>query len=143
MDTDKMRNLLTDQRGLDVIQAYLHAIETQDLGALKRSMSSDVELIHANYPPVYGRQAAAEMIRGYLAIVDGVEFEVRTAWGGEGCYVIEKVNVAAAPSGSTARIRVVTVLEVGEDGLLTSVRVYADTTDLFRKLDLVPPAARN
>lgn len=143
MITDNMRNLLGDSRGLNFVKAYLHAIETQDLGALKGQLAPDVELIHANYPSVTGRDAAAEMIRGYLAIVKGVEFEVCTVMGNEGCYAIEKVNVAAAPSGAIARIRVVTILEVGEADLLKSVRIYADTADLFRKLELASPELRN
>jgi limonene-1,2-epoxide hydrolase len=137
-----MRVLLAEPRGMEVVRSYLQAIETQDLAALKRLMSPDLELIHANYPAVRGRDAATEMIRGYLAIVDGVEFEIRTVMGDKGCYAIEKVNVAAAPSGSKARIRVVTILEAGEDGLLTSIRIYADTTDLFRKLEMATPKAQ-
>lgn len=142
MNTDNMRNLLADPKGMDVVQRYLHAIEVQDLAALKRQMSPDVELIHANYPPVHGREAAAEMIRGYLGIVAGVEFEVRTLMGSDGCYAIEKINVAAAPNGAIARIRVVTMLDVGPDDLVTSIRVYADTADLFRKLDQSAEQAR-
>lgn len=142
MITDNMRNLLTDPGGEGVARRYLHSIETQDMTALKRLMAPNVELVHANYPPVHGREAAAEMIRGYLAIVAGVEFEVRTLMGDAGCFAIEKVNVAAAPSGSKARIRVVTMLDVGSDGLLTSIRIYADTADLFRKLDPATTAGR-
>lgn len=140
---DEMRNLLAEPRGLDLVKAYLHSIETHDVAALKRLMSPDIELTHANYPPVHGRSAASEMITGYLRIVDGVEFEIRTVMGDHGCYAVEKVNVAAAPNGTKARIRVVTILEVGEDGLLTSVRVYADTADLFRKLEMVASKPQN
>jgi limonene-1,2-epoxide hydrolase len=139
MITENMRNLLGDPQGLDVIRAYLHAIETQDIGALKRLMAPDIELIHANYPPVHGRNNAADMIKGYLSIVKGVEFEVRTVFGDKGCYAVEKVNVARAPNATTARIRVVTILDVGDDNLLGSVRIYADTADLFRKLDITRP----
>jgi limonene-1,2-epoxide hydrolase len=142
MITDNMRVLLADPRGMEVVNSYLHAIETQNLAALRLLMSPDLELIHANYPAVRGRDAAAEMISGYLAIVAGVEFEIRAVMGDQGCYAIEKVNVAAGPTGSKARIRVVTVLEAGEDGLLTSIRIYADTADLFRRLELAASAAQ-
>ena len=81
MITDSVRDLLADPRGREIARQYLHSIETQDLGALKRLISAEVELVHANYPPVQGREAAAEMIRGYLAIVAGIEFEIRTMMG--------------------------------------------------------------
>ena len=137
MITDNTRILIADPRGHQIARQYLQSIEAQNLGALKRMMSPDVELVHTNY--VQGREAAAEMIRGYLAIVAGVEFEVRTLMGDEGCYAIEKVNVAVVRNGATARVRVVTVLEIGNDTLLTSIRIYADTSELFRKLE--PPSS--
>lgn len=139
MVTDGMRLLIDGPRGLRIANAYLQAIERQDLSALKRLMAAGVTLTHGNYPSVRGRDEAVDMIRGYLAIVEGVEFDVDLIIGAGNVYVIEKVNVAAAPNGSTARIRTATFLEVGDDELLTSVRIYADTTDLFRKLQKPRP----
>lgn len=140
MNTDGMRLLIDNPRGLRITSAYLQAIERQDLSALSQLMAPLVVLTHGNYPSVRGRDEAVDMIRGYLAIVEGVEFDVEMILGTDSVCVIEKVNVAEAPNGSTARIRTATFLEVGEDDLLTSVRIYADTTDLFRKLDKARPA---
>lgn len=132
MIIENMRDFLRDEAGFAIIRAYLIAIEKGDVAAMKRMVHPDVELIHANYPPVYGRHEAVAMIMGYLDIVDSVEFDLKSIFGADNTYVVEKVNVAVRPQG-TVNVRTTTFLSVDEDGLLDSVRIYADTSALFRQ----------
>lgn len=131
MITENMQDFLRNEKGFGIIRAYLIAIEAGDVAAMKRMVSPKVELIHANYPPVYGRHEAVAMIMGYLDIVDSVEFDVKSILGADDTYVIEKVNIAVRPQGAV-NVRTTTFLSVDEDGLLSSVRIYADTSALFR-----------
>lgn len=137
MITEKMRVLSSSPRGVDIAKAYLRTIEDDDVAGLERLMRPDVRLKHANYPTVQGRDEALALIAGYRRIVGGVEFEVRTLLGTEGVIAIEKVNVAKLERGALARIPGVTILEFGDDALISWIRVYADIADLFRKIEAV------
>ncbi len=133
------RIMLEDPKAMDLVVAYLSVIEKYDIGSLRRMLHRDVELAHANYPQVRGRDIVVDIIEGYLKIIDGVEFEVKMVLGVERTLVIEKVNVATTRRMGLARVRVVTILEHDEDGLITTARIYGDTADLFRAFSMEQP----
>lgn len=132
MITTNMKSSLDDPDCMGIVVAYLTAIENHDIGALRRMLHRDVELTHANYPTVAGRDIAVDMIESYLNIIDAVEFEVLTVVGVNRMLIIEKVNLAKTRRMGVARVRVVTILEHDGQGQITSVRIYGDTADLFR-----------
>jgi limonene-1,2-epoxide hydrolase len=136
MIVENARILVRDPRTVDVARAYLAAIEARDIHALRGLVGREVVLTHANYPPVTGRDEAIDMIEAYLEIIEDVEFEVLTLLGDENIVLIEKVNVAETSDGAGARIRVATILETDADGRISSIRIYADTADLFHRPDL-------
>lgn len=140
MITDDTRIVSGSSRSIDVARAYLSAIEADDIGELKRMMHPNVRGMHANYPDMQGRDEVASLIQGYRRMVRAVDFEVRTIFGGENIVAIEKVNVAQLDKGVSARIPVMTVLEFDGDERLVFVRVYADVTELYRKLESVRTA---
>ncbi len=138
MITEDTRILLSDPGSIDLVVSYLTVIERYDVGSLRRMLHRDVVLTHANYPSVTGRDIAVDMIEGYLRIIDGVEFEVITVLGSENVIFIEKVNVATTRRMTLARVRVVTILEYDNSKLITSIRIYGDTADLFRAFSADP-----
>lgn len=130
MDTDGMR-VICDDRLVTVVIDYLHAMEQDDLAALKGLLHADVELTHANFPPVRGRQATLDLLRGQRQLIETVDFTVRSVVGGGTLVLVEWVNLITLKSGSKARIPQVTALEFDDRHLITQIRIYADIADLF------------
>lgn len=133
MKTENARVMVDDPQGLALVKSYLASIEAQDLGGLMRLLAPDVELVHDHRPVVGGRREVIDMIDGYLRLFDGVEFDVRTVLGSDGIYFVEKLNLTRALRGARVDIRAVTVLETNDDGLLKSIRFYAETTELYSR----------
>ena len=132
MDVEDMRVLPGDLSRVEIAKTYLHTVESHDLPAIKRLLSTDVRFTHANYPPVRGHEEVASHFDTYRKILDGVDFRVCTIIAAEDVVVVELVGVYTMKRGRIAHIPQVFILGIGNDDMIVDIRVYGDIADLFR-----------
>ena len=135
MNVEEMRVLPGDLSRVEIAKTYLQTVESHDLPAIKRLLSPDVRLTHANYPPVRGREEVAFHLDAYRKVLDGVEFRVRTIIAAEDVVVAEMVILYTMKRGRIVRIPQVLILGMADDDLIVEIRVYGDIADLFRNHD--------
>ena len=84
-----------------------------------------------NNPPMQGREAVMQGLGSYWKTFTSLEHELLNLYGIDSSFVLEALNYYKRNDGKPVTIRAVAFTDRNEDGLVTSVRFYTDTTPLF------------
>lgn len=110
---------------------YLTALDAKDIDAYGAFLSSDVVLVMNNAPPVSGREQVTTGLGQYWQSFGALEHEPLIILGSPSAFVLEALNHYTTLDGRRVTLRAVAFTERDGNGLVTSVRLYTDTSPLF------------
>lgn len=132
------RNLRINQLSENAYErylAYLEALDARDIDAYAVFLADDVSIQFGNSEPVAGKGNVVEMLSGYWQSFAVIEHDLINIYGDDNAYVLEAENHYRRHDGKRVTVRAVAFTDTGADGLVTSVRIYGDTSPVFASDD--------
>ncbi len=135
MDLGKLRvNQLSDA-GWAWYQDYLDALDAYDLDRYAAFLADDVSIQFNNDAPLQGKDIATQGLAQFWGAISGMGFallhEPLNIYGTDTTYVLEALNHYDRPGQERITVRAAAFTDRGEDGKVTSVRLYQDVSPLF------------
>ncbi|MGL5871829.1 MAG: nuclear transport factor 2 family protein [Xenococcaceae cyanobacterium] len=131
MKTDRLR---INQLSPDTYKwylSYLKAIDTGDVDAYSHFLAENCVMQSNNNPPVRGKEAIVQFLADYWKTFVSLEHDLLNIYGSDRYFVLEALNHYKRHDSKTVTIKAVAFTDRDETGLVTSVRFYTDTTELF------------
>lgn len=130
----KTDNIRINQLSLETYKwylKYLEALDSLDIEAYGKFLAQDCFVQSNNDPPMEGRQVVMRGLATYWKTVASLEHDLLNIYGSDLSFVLEALNHYKRNDGYPVTIRAVAFTDRNEEGLVTSVRFYTDTTPLF------------
>lgn len=131
MITSNLRINQLSEAAYESYLSYLTILDAKDIVAYAAFLDDDVSIQFGNAPAVTGKQAVVGMLGGYWQSFKSIEHDLTNIYGTDKAYVLEALNHYERHDGKKVTIRAVAFTDKNTDGLVTSVRVFADTSPLF------------
>ena len=110
---------------------YLRVLDANDINAYVELLSEDIERVIGNAHPVIGREAVRDMLAGYWQSFAAIEHDLRTVLGDDFHFVLEADNHYLTLDGRRVTVRAVAFTDRDPDGLVRSIRLHGDATEVF------------
>lgn len=130
----KTHNLRINQLSLKAYEwyiKYLEALDSLDIDAYSKFLATDCSVQSNNNPPMEGKQVVIQGLSAYWKTFASLEHDLLNIYGSDSSFVLEALNHYKRTDGQPVTIRAVAFTDRNEEGLVTSVRFYTDTTPLF------------
>ena len=114
---------------------YLEAIDTRSVDAYSRFLAEDCVMQSNNNPPVPGKAAIVQFLADYWKTFASLEHDLLNIYGSDSCFVLEALNHYTRSDREAVTLRAVAFTDRSPIGLVTSVRFYTDTTELFSQAE--------
>ncbi len=112
-------------------RAYLQAVDDRNIDAYAVNLADGISIQFNNDDPIVGKAAVVAMLGGYWQGFASLEHELLNIYGTDQAFVLEALNHYVRHDGKPVTTRAVAFTDRNEDGLVTSVRVYADVSPVF------------
>jgi ketosteroid isomerase-like protein len=110
---------------------YLNALDSLDIEAYSKFLAPDCSVQSNNNPPMEGKQVVVQGLAAYWETFASLEHDLLNIYGTDLSFVLEALNHYKRNDGQPVTIRAVAFTDRNQEGLITSVRFYTDTTPLF------------
>jgi len=131
MQTSNLRiNQLSDGQYAKYLE-YLTAMDKRDVTAYGKFLVGDVEIQFNNDKPIIGKDVALKGLGQYWQSFAQIEHDLTNIYGTDKNYVLEALNHYVRLDGRKVTVKAVAFTDIGEDGLVTSVRIYHDVSPVF------------
>ncbi len=110
---------------------YLEALDSLDIKAYSKFLAQDCSVQSNNNPPMASKQVVMKGLAAYWKTFATLEHDLLNIYGSDSSFVLEALNHYKRNDGQPVTIRAVAFTDRNEEGLVTSVRFYTDTTSLF------------
>ena len=131
MITSNLRiNQLSDHAYQSYLR-YLEVLDDKDIDAYAAFLADDVSIQFGNAPAVEGKAAVVEMLGGYWQSFKSIEHDLTNIYGTDRAYVLEALNHYERHDGKKVTVRAVAFTDKDDNGLVSSIRVFGDTSALF------------
>ena len=135
MDLDKLRiNQLSDD-GWTWYQAYLTALDAYDVDGYASFLADDVSVRFNNDDSLTGLATVREGLSRFWSSITGMGYalvhEPLNIYGDDRHLVLEALNHYGRPGTPRVTVRATAWTDRGEDGKVTSVRLYQDLSALY------------
>ncbi len=134
----KIKNLRINQLSPETYEWYLKYLETLntlDIEAYGKFLTQDCSVQSNNAPLMEGKEVVIQGLADYWITFASPEHDLLNIYGSDSSFVLEALNYYKRNDGQEVTIRAVAFTDRNNDGLVTSVRFYTDTTPLFTKGD--------
>ncbi|MBD2104289.1 nuclear transport factor 2 family protein [Leptolyngbya sp. FACHB-261] len=131
MKTENLRINQLSSKAYEWYLQYLKALDTLDIEAYGRFLAPDCSVQSNNDPAMKGKEVVMQGLAGYWTTFASLEHDLLNIYGSDSCFVLEALNHYKRNDEKTVAIRAVAFTDRNEEGLVTSVRFYTDTTPLF------------
>ena len=131
MRTDNLRTNELPDADFTWYLAYLRALDAKDIDAYGTFLAPDVELVMNNADPVAGREAVTSGLAEYWQSFGDLEHDLLTILGSRRAFVLEALNHYTTLDGRQVTLRAVAFTDGDDEGLVSSVRLFSDTSPLF------------
>ena len=111
--------------------AYLTALDDRDIAAYGEFLADDVSIQFGNAAPVTGKDAVIPLLADYWQSFAGIEHDLTNIYGTDTSYVLEADNHYVRHDGKQVTVRAVAFTDKDENGKVSSVRIYGDTSPVF------------
>ena len=129
--TNQLRINQLSPEGYKRYLAYLEAIDTQNVEAYSGFLAEDCVMQSNNNPPVQGKAAIVQFLTNNWTTFASLEHDLLNIYGSDSCLVLEALNHYQRNDGQAVKLRTVAFTDRNHTGLVTFVRFYIDTTELF------------
>lgn len=110
---------------------YLSALDTKDIATYSTFLADNCELIMNNAAPLQGKAAVVSGLDAYWQTFATIEHDLLGLYGNDNSFCLEALNHYTRLDGAPVTLRAVAFTERDDQGLVSSVRLYTDTTPLF------------
>ncbi|MBW4564516.1 MAG: nuclear transport factor 2 family protein [Mojavia pulchra JT2-VF2] len=110
---------------------YLEALDNLDIEAYGKFLAPNCCVQSNNNPPLEGKQVVIQGLAAYWKTFASLEHDLLNIYGNDSSFVLEALNHYQRNNGQLVTIRAVAFTDRNEEGLVTSVRFYTDTTPVF------------
>ncbi|ARV59174.1 hypothetical protein BZZ01_11510 [Nostocales cyanobacterium HT-58-2] len=131
MRTDKLRVNQLSPKTYEWYLAYLQAIDTKNVEVYGTFLADDCVMQSNNNSPVQGKADILQSLSYYWTTFDSLTHDLLNIYGSDSSFVLEALNHYKRNDGKVITIPAVAITDRNEAGLVTSIRLYTDTTPLF------------
>lgn len=135
MELGKLRTNQLSDAGWSWYQDYLDALDAYDLDRYAEFLADDVSVQFNNDEPMRGRRVAIEGLGQFWGSISGMGYalvhEPLNIYGSDDAFVLEALNHYDKPGADRLTVRAAAFTDRGEDGKVSSVRLYQDVSPLF------------
>ena len=131
MITSNLRINQLSEPAYNAYLSYLEVLDAKDIDAYAAFLADGVSIQFGNAPAVEGKAAVVEMLGGYWQSFKSIEHDLLNIYGTDDAYVLEALNHYERHDGKKISVRAVAFTDKNEEGLVTSVRIFGDTSPLF------------
>jgi len=117
--------------GLVWLVGYLRCFEADDADAWRATLHADCTLQINNNVPVYGIEALVPVVDRLRARYRALTREVLNAYGDDRRMGLEMLWHFTRLDGTSVSIPAASFVDRDEDGLVTAIRTFADTSPVF------------
>jgi ketosteroid isomerase-like protein len=133
MITENLRiNQLSDDSSDWYLGQYLAAMDALDIERYASFLAEEVSVAFNNAPTVVGKPAVIAMLAGYWQSFAVIEHEPLNIYGTDERFMLEALNHYVRHDGRKVTTRAVALTDRNQQGLVTSVRIYADASPVFQ-----------
>jgi hypothetical protein len=132
--SDKLRINQLSGKAFQWYLGYLNAIDDNDIESYSSNLSDECTLLINNYPPVNGKDQIIKHHTSLWTSFRGNARDLLNIYGSDSSFSSEITNNFTLQDGNEITINAVGYLDRNEEGLLTSIRLYADFSPLFSKM---------
>jgi hypothetical protein len=132
--SDKLRINQLSGKAFQWYLGYLNAIDDNDIESYSSYLSDECTLLINNYPPVNGKDQIIKHHTSLWTSFRGNARDLLNIYGSDSSFSSEITNNFTLQDGNEITINAVGYLDRNEEGLLTSIRLYADFSPLFSKM---------
>lgn len=111
--------------------SYLKVLDAKDIEGYGAFLSDDCVLQSNNNPPTGGKVAILKYLSQYWSTFGSLTHDLLNIYVSDSAFVLEALNHYHRQDGKPVTLRAVAFTDRNESGLVTSVRFYTDTTELF------------
>ena len=131
MRTDRLRTNQLSPGAFRWYLDYLDAMDRKDLEAYGAFLAESCALQMNNQPPTVGKAAVLQGLGAYWQTFGSIEHDLDNIYGDDHRFALEALNHYRRLDGRAVTLRAVAFTDRDKAGLVTAVRLYADTAPLF------------
>ena len=131
---DKLRINQLSEKTFQWYLGYLNAIDERDIESYKDYLSDDCTMQINNDPPVSGKDQIITHLASLWTLYKEDTHDLLNIYVTDSSFSSEIINHFVLEDGKEIPINAVACTDRNEEGLLTSVRLYADFSPLFSKV---------
>ncbi|MFN6526709.1 nuclear transport factor 2 family protein [Nostoc sp. ChiSLP03a] len=131
MKTDRLTINQLSPKTYEWYLTYLQAIDTKNIEVYGTFLADDCVMQSNNNPPIQGKAAILQSLSEYWITFDTLTHDLLNIYGTESSFVLEALNHYKRNDQKVITVRAVAITDRHETGLVTSVRLYTDTTPLY------------
>jgi ketosteroid isomerase-like protein len=132
MKTENLRINQLSSEGYKWYLSYLKVLDRKDVKGYGAFLSEDCLLQSNNNPPAQGKATILDYLSQYWKSFGSLEHDLLNIYGSDSNFVLEALNLYTRLDGEPISIRAVAFTDRNALGLVTSVRFYTDTSELFK-----------
>jgi hypothetical protein len=132
--SDKLRINELSEKAFQWYLGYLDTIDNRDIKSYASYLFDDCILQINNNPPVNGKDQITKHLTSLWTSFNENSHDLLNIYGIDSSFSSEIVNHFTLHDGKEITVNAVGYLDRNEEGLLTSVRLYADFSPLFSKM---------
>lgn len=130
MKTDNLRINQLPPKSYEWYLAYLQAMDTKDVQLYSTFLADDCAMQFNNEDRIQGKSLIVPFLCDYWKAFDTIEHDLLNIYGTDSSFVLEALNHYRRNDGEKVSLRAVAFTDRNPEGLVTSVRLYTDTTPL-------------
>lgn len=130
----KTENLRINQLSLETYEwylKYLEALDTLDIESYGKFLAPDCCVQSNDTPAMESKEVVMQGLASYWTTFANLEHDLLNIYGSDSSFVLEALNHYKRNDGKAVTIRAVAFTDRNQEGLVTSIRFYTDTTPLF------------
>jgi ketosteroid isomerase-like protein len=131
MRTDQLRVNQLSGEAYTWYLSYLGSMDALDLERYAAHLADDCVMMMNNDPPMEGKQAIVAGLERYWQSSKSVEHDLLNIYGSDANFCLEALNHYERHDGKRVTLRAVAFTDRNQQGQVTAVRLYTDTTPLF------------
>jgi ketosteroid isomerase-like protein len=110
---------------------YLQAVDTKNVEVYGTFLADDCVMQSNNNTLVQGKAAILQGLSYYWTTFDSLTHDLLNIYGTDSSFVLEALNHYKRNDGKVVTVPAVAITDRNETGLVTSIRLYTDTTPLY------------
>ena len=131
MKTENLRNNQLSPEIYEWYLKYLEALDSCDIESYGKFLAPDCCVQSNNTPAMEGKEVVMQGLASYWTTFANLEHDLLNIYGSDSSFVLEALNHYKRNDGKAVTIRAVAFTDRNQEGLVTSIRLYTDTTPLF------------